>query len=165
MEWEKQIIHFKPKTSEKVIKIVENDHEITDPTAIADAFNNYFANVGTNLAQLIPNVQTSPLDYMKPPLCNSFYVFPTTATEIETEIANLKTGKATGPYSILVTVLKILAAVIAKPLETLFNVYFSTGVVPNNLKLANVIPVYKKTHNFVYLIIVQSLFFPFLINS
>ena len=57
----KQIIHFKPKTSEKVIKIVENDHEITDPTAIADAFNNYFANVATNLAQLIPNVQTSPL--------------------------------------------------------------------------------------------------------
>ena len=33
---------------------------------------------------------------------------------------------------------------IAKPLETLFNILFITGIVPNSFKVAEVIPVYKK---------------------
>ena len=44
----KQIVHFKPKTSQKIIKIVKNNIEVNDPETIADAFNTYFANVGTN---------------------------------------------------------------------------------------------------------------------
>ena len=79
---------------------------------------------------------------------DSFYIFPTTATEIETEISSLKDGKACGSYSIPVPVLKILSAVIGKPLEILFNASFSTGIVPSSLKLANVIPVYKKDSQF-----------------
>ena len=93
-------------------------------------------------------MQKNPLDYIKSPLLNSFYIFPTTATEIETEISSLKDGKACGPYSIPVPVLKILSAVIGKPLEILFNASFSTGIVPSSLKLANVIPVYKKDSQF-----------------
>ena len=33
---------------------------------------------------------------------------------------------------------------IAKPLETLFNISFIAGTVPNSFKVAEVIPVYKK---------------------
>ena len=86
--------------------------------------------------------------YLLYTLLNSFYIFPTTATEIETEISSLKDGKACGSYSIPVPVLKILSAVIGKPLEILFNASFSTGIVPSSLKLANVIPVYKKDSQF-----------------
>ena len=93
-------------------------------------------------------MQKNPLDYIKSPLLNSFYIFPTTVTEIETEISSLKDGKACGSYSIPVPVLKILSAVIGKPLEILFNASFSTGIVPSSLKLANVIPVYKKDSQF-----------------
>ena len=144
----KQIVHFKPETSQKIIKIVKNNIEVNDPETIADAFNTYFANVGTNLAKEILKVQKYPLDYIKSPLLNSFYIFPTTATEIETEISSLKDGKACGSYSIPVPALKILSAVIGKPLEILFNAFFSTGIVPSSLKLANVIPVYKKDSQF-----------------
>ena len=144
----KQIVHFKPETSQKIIKIVKNNIEVNDPETIVDAFNTYFANVGTNLAKEIPKVQKNPLDYIKSPLLNSFYIFPTTATEIETEISSLKDGKACGSCSIPVPVLKILSAVIGKPLEILFNASFSTGIVPSSLKLANVIPVYKKDSQF-----------------
>ena len=56
----KQIIHFKPKTSQKTIKLVENNVEITDPVTVANAFNKYFANVGHNLAATIPDLQKSP---------------------------------------------------------------------------------------------------------
>ena len=75
---------------------------------------------------------------------NSFFISPTTAEEIEAEITKLKSSKATGPFSIPVTILKILKTVISKPLEVLFNASFETGIVPDNFKLANVIPVFKK---------------------
>jgi hypothetical protein len=46
----KQIIHSKPKVSQRIIKILEGNREITDPTAIANVFNNFFANIGNSLA-------------------------------------------------------------------------------------------------------------------
>ncbi len=144
----KQIIHFKPKTNQKVVKIVKNSTEITDPMVIADSFNNYFANVGTNLANSISDSWKSPSDYLKTPLSKSFYLFPTTPGEIEAEISDLKSGKATGPNSIPISVLKLLKKIIAEPLEILFNASFETGIVPIKLKSANVIPVYKKDSQF-----------------
>ena len=111
---------------------------------ITTAFNNYFANVGVNLASLIPNVNKSPLEYLKNPSTNSFYLLPITPTEIETLISNLKSGKAAGPYSIPVNILKIVKHVISVPLATVFNSSISSGIVPDNFKFANVIPIYKK---------------------
>jgi hypothetical protein len=37
----------------------------------------------------------------------------------------------------------MLGTVISKPLETLFNVSFSMGIVPSNFKIAKVLPIYK----------------------
>ena len=39
-----------------------------------------------------------------------------TADDIEEEITKLKSSKATGPFSILVTILKLLKSVIYRPL-------------------------------------------------
>jgi hypothetical protein len=72
---------------------------------VANAFNNYFANIGNKLLTKIPNVQNSPFDYLPTPESNSFAVFPTTREEIEDIISSLKTGKATGPSSILIDIL------------------------------------------------------------
>ncbi len=106
------------------------------------------ANVGTNLANSISDSQKSPSDYLKTPLSKSFYLFPTTPGEIDAEISDLKSGKATGPNSIPISVLKLLKKIIAEPLEFLFNASFETGIVPIKLKSANVIPVYKKDSQF-----------------
>ena len=112
--------------------------------SIANAFNNYFANIGNNLASQIPDIQKSPLDYLTTPLSSSFYIYPVTASEISFEISKLKNGKATGPFSIPISILKLLGPVLSKPLEILFNTSFLSGEVPNSFKLANVIPIYKK---------------------
>ena len=53
----KQIIHFKPQTSIKHIKLRINDNEITNPIEVANNFNRYFANVGSELASVIPCVK------------------------------------------------------------------------------------------------------------
>ena len=84
------------------------------------------------------------MDYLKTPARNSFYIFPVTENEIVTEINKLKPGKATGPYSVPVPILKILKFIVAKPLKTIFNASISMGIVPAKLKLSHVIPIYKK---------------------
>ena len=73
---------------------------------------------------------------------NSFYLTPVTRNEIEIE--NLNPSKATGPFSIPTKLLKLLKEYLSKPLEILFNASFSSGTVPDNFKVARVIPVFKK---------------------
>ena len=140
----KQIVKFKPQTSQRIIKIVDSNLEITEPKLVANAFNNYFANIGKNLESEIPSVSNSPMEYLNNPVCNSLYIFPVTCSEIETEISRLKTGKSVGPFSIPIDILKMLKAYVSKPLEIVFNASFSTGVVPSDFKIANIVPVFKK---------------------
>ena len=72
-----------------------------------------------------------------------FFYFPATCSEIETEVSLLKTGKSVGPSSIPVDILKMLKTYISKPLKIIFNASLSTGVVPSDFKIANIIPVFK----------------------
>ena len=141
----KQIVIFKPPTSQRLIKIVDNDNEITEPKLVAGAFNNYFANIGKKLENEIPSAPNSPMAYLNNSTCNSFFLFfPATCSEIETEVSLLKTGRSVGPSSILVDILKMLKTYTCKPLEIIFNASLSTGVVPSDFKIANIIPVFKK---------------------
>ena len=94
------------------------------------------------MARLIPDVNKSPLEYLKNPSCKNFYLF--LVTPVENEISHLKSDKATGPYSVPVNILKILKSVISVPLATLLNTSLSTGIVPSKFKVANVIPIHKK---------------------
>ena len=57
---------------------------------------------------------------------------------------SLNSKKACGPFSIPVKLLKLIKSPISKPLELLFNHSLSTGKVPQNFKIARVIPVFKK---------------------
>lgn len=140
----RQIITHKPKKVCQVSKITSNNHIKTDPKAIASAFNNYFANIGTRLAERIPKVNIDPLAFLDPPQQNSFYLIPTTAKEIEEEIMKLNSSKSVGPFSIPVCLLKILRNYLSTPLEIIYNLSFSSGCVPEQFKIANVIPIHKK---------------------
>ena len=75
---------------------------------------------------------------------NSFYLSPITPEEMEEEIGKLNPSKSTGPYSIPAKILRIIKEPLSKPLEIIFNISLSTGVVPDSFKLASVIPIYKK---------------------
>ena len=139
----KRIITHKTKCSYVPSKIRNNNTDITDPKAIADAFNNYFSNVGWNLANSVPNTENTPQQYLNNQAYDTFYLFPTSVSEIETEISNINVRKATGPYSIPPNILKLVKCVISKPLEIIFNISFATGVVPDKFKIARVLPVFK----------------------
>ena len=71
--------------------------------------------IGKDLENSIINVQNSPFEYLKNPPGNSFYIFPTTANEIEHEINELRPALASGSFSMTVNILKLLRTVILKP--------------------------------------------------
>ena len=74
MEWDiKQIIYHKSRTSQKIIKLVDNNQEIINPKQIADTFNTFFANVGKELEKRIPTVNKNPADYLPDPYCHIYY--------------------------------------------------------------------------------------------
>ena len=101
---------------------------------------------------------SNPMDYLHSPVKDSFFLFPTTSREIEVEISNLRIGKAVGQFGVPIDILKFVKCVVSKPLEMLFNVSFSFGIVACDLKLANVVPVYTKDHKHAYKTIALFLF-------
>ena len=70
--------------------------KVTNRQSIVNAFNDYFANIGPNVANTIPAANTTPLRYMPNPLCNSFALFAVTPHEIIDEMNNLYPSKSVG---------------------------------------------------------------------
>ena len=140
----KELITLKPNGFNAPSKIVVGNNVITDSKAIASAFNKYFSDIGRKLAEEIPQVDIDPPDFLGPSQANSFMLFPVSAVEIENEITRLNSFKVSGPFSIPVCLLKLLKTCISFPLEFIFNLSFSSGYVPDQFKLADVIPVHKK---------------------
>ena len=57
-------------------------------------------------------------------------------------------NKACGSFSILTSLLKTLKGILPIPLQLLFNRSFSTGLVPDQFKVARVVPIHKKRSSF-----------------
>ena len=121
----------------------------TDGSVISNTFNDFFINIGPNLAGKIPNVGVLPVDYMGQPLMNSIFLSEVTPNEISQIWGSPKNGAA-GYYEINASLLKLVSLIIAEPLMYLCDQSLSEGLFPTELKLANVIPLYKSDDSFVF---------------
>jgi len=119
---------------------------ISDPTEITSEFCKFFSNVGINCSNRIPNAIHNPSKYLnskRQPNPRSIYIAPTTYAEILQLLIKLKPKKSSGHDGISTYLLKKLATGVANPICILINLSISYGVVPDSLKLAKVIPIYK----------------------
>ena len=109
---------------------------------------NYLTTISLNIASKIeseiPRSRKSPLDYLGSKCESSLFLSPADSAEIENIIAELKKGKASGPYSIPGHFLKMFSHVVAPCLEILINESFTTGIFPAKLKVAKVIALHNK---------------------
>ena len=115
----------------------------TNPTKIAESFNNYFTSIAENLQKNITFGNNNFVKYLNTPLEYNFLFRSVDSTEIIMIINSLKSSKASGPYSIPTEILKIIKQNICYPLKEIINMSFATGVYPDKLKIAKVIPIYK----------------------
>ena len=100
--------------------------------------------VAQKIDEKISGTSKSPLDYLTLRNDKTFFFSTVLPVEIEIIINALQPGKAVGPYSITISLLKILSSHITKPLCTIIIESFSSGVFPDGLKLSKVIPQHKK---------------------
>ena len=73
---------------------------ITDSTAMANIFNNFFVNAADGVTKNMPRSPKSPLDYLENKNQHSIFISPAAQYEISDIIDLLKTGKSIGPNSI-----------------------------------------------------------------
>ena len=125
---------FKPEQAEK----------LTDPKKISDAFNTFFVDIGPKLASKIQHTGKNYFDYLNQPASSCMYTKPVVPEEIVKIIAKFNQNKGPGHDDIGNMIVKKVATKISKPLSTIFNCSLKTGVVPEQLKIGKVIPIYKK---------------------
>ena len=115
-----------------------------DPYKIADGFNSFFTNVAINLNNQLPHSDIDPINYIAKHEPNSFFIDPITPHDILSASNQLKPKLTQGFDNISTKLTKQTINEIKYPLTHIFNLSFSLGRVPKNLKLAKVIPVFKK---------------------
>ena len=130
-------------------KLVDDTNkEIVLPTDISNCLNKYFCNIGENLMKKIPpSNSTNFNDYLRNPVKNSIFIEPITSTEIMNLILSLKGSKSCGADGVSPQLLKDNAFLFAEPLQYIFNLSIMNSVVPSSLKIAKVIPIFKKGDN------------------
>lgn len=125
-------------------KIKINNNTITDVASITENFNDYFSNIGQNLAsKIVLNNKRAYKNYLSKSVSSSLFLQPTSQFEVKQQICSLSNKKSSGPDDISAHFLVVAADVLVTPLTILFNYALKFGIFPSCLKIAKVIPVFK----------------------
>jgi len=121
-----------------------NNTDVTDKSVIANEFNNFFTNIGPKLASEIPYRNGNFMDYLKEPRDNIFNFDLVTESTTNKVIDNLQPKSSCGWDGISPKLIKTCKQIISKPLTKLINHTIILGTFPDRLKIARVIPIFKK---------------------
>ena len=111
---------------------------------ISGKFNDYFINVGKILAAQIPKSGPSFDKYLPEPNPECIFLVPTNEREISNIILNIK-NSLPGHDGISAKVIKLIIDILAPPLTYITNLSLNEGVFPSELKIAQVLPLYKSS--------------------
>ncbi len=165
--------NIKPLFSEKCIStdsitLIENKRMISDDKQVADIFNRFFSNAVKSLNidyfehfsfDCVFSEENDPITksiekYSKHPSIlkikdhypqNTIFSFqPTDLQTVLKEVRNLDESKSSPIESVPARVLKDIIDVFSPKIVIDFNNAVSTGLFPQSLKLADVIPLFKK---------------------
>ena len=110
----------------------DNDFVTSDPSRIANVFNDHFASVGPKLANKLPTVQREYFDFLNRSNSpdSSFAFNLVTPAEVELEILGIPINKSHGLYSCPTQLFKYSSNVISSILAKIINLSISTGMYP-----------------------------------
>ena len=127
-----------------------NNKNLTNPQDIADQFCNFFTNIGPKYANDIPASTNTSDHYLKLktyPNLHSIFFEPTDPEEILAILRTMKGKNSSGHDNINSKLLKAVDSCIIKPISILINKSMQHGIVPDIIKLAKLIPIYKAKAN------------------
>ena len=115
-----------------------------DPSIIADKFNNPFANVGRRLSeQLTTPDNVNFKDYLRIPVVPNMSFSQISEEAVMEVLNNLKQKLSCGHDGISSRLLKASKTVVCKPLTLIINQTLTSGIFPDTLKIAKIIPLFK----------------------
>ena len=141
-----QIVNVKSKSYDSPTCLSDsNGQSITDPAEISNSFNDYFSTIADSILNERQYTGDGNFSkYLHTSTPNSLSFDPVDGDEISSIVSKFKTNKATGPTSVPTDILHFICQDFARPLSWIANISFSTGIHPDRLKIAKVIPIYKK---------------------
>jgi hypothetical protein len=133
------------KTLEKKCPFINLSGGPSDDITV-ETFNNFFTNIAGELTNNIEFSEKSAMKYLhvKPKLEKSFKFHPITADDLIKVCKQLKSTSSNDLWYVTSTFIGLIIQEIAPILATIFNKCILGGVFPCDLKLARVIPIYKK---------------------
>ena len=118
-----------------------NNSLITSRRFIVTKFNEYFVNIANKLNSTKSNNDFSDFKvFLKNSVCESIFLNDINPSEIDEIIKDLNPSKSS---DISPKILKIICFQISPVLSDLFNNCMYTGIFPDELKIARVIPLFK----------------------
>ena len=121
---------------------------ISDPKAIADSFNDFFANIATNILENTPRSSSYTNEALEQFINsktteNTHFEIPLiTEATVQKHLHSLADGKAVGLDGLSPRLLCTAAPVITAPLTKLINLSITTGIFPDEWKVAKVVPIH-----------------------
>ena len=117
---------------------------INKTTDIANEFNNFFVNVGSNLAnEIVEQRNGSKIGDTMNNNLHSIFIRQVEDKEVIDIVKKCKNKKSMDYMGIDMTLVKNILQGIVRPLTHICNLSLQTGIFPNSMKTAKVIPIYK----------------------
>ena len=133
------------KSSNAIKEIKVQNKIISDSSDICNSFNEFFINIGPNLASNIkPSKDVHYKSYLKKVISSSFHFDLVNEEDVMKTVKSLKSKNSAGFDGISTNLLKILIPAVIKPLTLIINQSLATGIFPDKLKTAKVVPLFKK---------------------
>ena len=114
---------------------------ISNGTDAANLLNHHFCTIGNTLSNSPSHPPPTFVRTLQP---NSFALFDITEEELTKSIKELKPNSAPGYDEITDKLLKVALPHITDALLHIFNASFSNGIFPDRMKIAKVVPIFKK---------------------
>ena len=131
------------KIKEKSKNAENTTGNATNNDELANKFNDHFVSIGKNLSQKIKKPHNATFrQYLKGSYLNSLFLKPTDGDEVLKIAMKMKSSYTAGVDNIC-KILKAIINVILEPLVYTINLSLLCGVVPDMLKIAKIVPVFK----------------------
>jgi Reverse transcriptase (RNA-dependent DNA polymerase) len=140
-----EVIKKSNSKNDPIQHIIVNNVSISDPRIMAESFNEFFSNVAVKIVNEIVPTDRPPdkIELNENSPLFSFSDDPLTSGEIIECFKSIQKKKTPDANGLSVDFISNFAMTLSNPLKHIFSLSFNTGIVPTQLKVAKVIPVFK----------------------
>ena len=120
-----------------------NGRSTSNPTEICNAFGEYYSHTASHLVWKIPPSGKSYTTYLRGQYRTTQILYPVKERQVARLISNLAEKYAMGVDDLRNVDIMALQSNITGPLTKLINKSFQTGIFPDSMKIAKIIPTHK----------------------